>query len=220
MAVSRRIFLRRGVLAAVACAIPVEGWGSQRRPNVSDGPARQTHGPTDAMTKEAFLAAVGSGFKVSQSANDPKTQWLRLIAVEDLEPPAEPNTGLMAVLPRQLQALTIVSGFSLSFTGAVGKELAQGTYNFEHDRMGKFALFIVPGTDGRQSYTAVINHSTSAARVQAVSAGNGNPGLVVDHSAGDAPGGQPRTAASREEDSQMRTEQEEGRAGTRLRMPE
>ena len=49
--------------------------------------------------------------------------------------------------------------FSLLFDGPPDRPLAQRTYPFEHERLGRFDLFIVPvGNErGRMQYQAVFN---------------------------------------------------------------
>ena len=49
--------------------------------------------------------------------------------------------------------------FSILFQGPVDKRLDQGTYQFHHQRMNEFALFIVPvGIDDKGChYEAVVN---------------------------------------------------------------
>ena len=49
--------------------------------------------------------------------------------------------------------------FSLLFDGPADRPLAQRTYPFEHERLGRFDLFIVPvGNErGRMQYQAVFN---------------------------------------------------------------
>lgn len=169
MAVSRRIFLRHTALAAAACAaLPAHGWGSVRGLITQDAPGKGKHLPKPnisqsdsdalaALTREHFSSAIGSGFKVSQVANDPQAQWLRLISVHDLPELAPVNLGMMAVAPKGSGKSTPTSGFMVSFTGASSTALTQGSYLFEHDRLGHFALFIVPAGSGEQSYSAVIN---------------------------------------------------------------
>ena len=65
------------------------------------------------------------------------------------------------VVTLELTAATVQApgGFSLLFTGPIDRPLDQRTYPFEHERIGRFDLFIVPvGADrsGRQ-YEAVFN---------------------------------------------------------------
>ena len=53
----------------------------------------------------------------------------------------------------------ILEGFSLLFNGPADQPLGQGTYRFAHERLGSFALFIVPVGADRQArqYEAVFN---------------------------------------------------------------
>jgi hypothetical protein len=183
MAVSRRIFLRHTALVAAACVtVPAHGWGSTKGLFSQNAPVKGKHLPTPnvsksdsdalaALTREHFSSAIGSGFKVSQTANDPQEQWLRLISVHDLPELAPVNLGLMAVAPKGSAQSIPTSGFMVSFTGASSTALAQGTYLFEHDRLGHFALFIVPAGSGEQSYSAVIN------RIEAVAPTTITPGI-------------------------------------------
>ena len=50
--------------------------------------------------------------------------------------------------------------FSITFRSAADTFIPQGTYRFEHDKLGSFELFIVPvGKDERgHSYEAVFNN--------------------------------------------------------------
>jgi hypothetical protein len=55
--------------------------------------------------------------------------------------------------------------FSLLFSGPLSKPLAQNTYTFEHQRIGRFSLFIVPiGHEDRSRlyYEATFNRPVSA----------------------------------------------------------
>ena len=159
MAVSRRRFLRHGTLAAVGCAAsPLLGWS--RQPDLSGDVVPKTQkspggAHADALTQEAFQDVVGSGFKITHG---PDPVWLRLMAVGDLPPIIPVNVASMAVPPpKSALPVIVTTGFTLSFLGTFAAPLPQGTYDFEHDRFGKFQLFIVPGEQGSQSYTALFN---------------------------------------------------------------
>jgi len=57
--------------------------------------------------------------------------------------------------------------FALLFRGPLGVPLAQGTYSFDHARLGRFAMFIVPIGCLDQShcyYEAVFNRPARASR--------------------------------------------------------
>jgi hypothetical protein len=53
--------------------------------------------------------------------------------------------------------------FSVVFNGPEQSPLAQGTYRFDHEELGSFALFIVPvGQErGSRQYQAVFNRTAS-----------------------------------------------------------
>jgi uncharacterized protein DUF6916 len=167
MAVSRRIFLRHSAVAAAACAVlPTQGWSSTHNPfsksvnskshKTKPAVSKQDADALQALTRAHFTDAIGTGFKVSLPGHENDAQWLRLIAVNDLPtlPPANP--GLMAVAPKSTAPVVASTGFTLSFNGTAAKALPQDTYVFEHDRLGRFALLIVPAGPGQQSYSAVI----------------------------------------------------------------
>jgi hypothetical protein len=171
MEVSRRIFLRHSAIAAAACAaLPMQGWSSvqnQSPRRVHSKSSRTKHAPKSsvsqpdadalqALTRAHFTDAIGTGFKVSLPGHENDAQWLRLMAVNELPKLAPENRGLMAVAPKSTAPLVASTGFSLSFNGTAPDPLPQDTYVFEHDRLGRFALFIVPAGPGKQSYSAVI----------------------------------------------------------------
>ena len=84
-----------------------------------------------------FAEHLHSAFRVH---HEPAVIELTLIAVSD------------SSTPRQVM-------FSLLFRGPSGPALAQQIYAFEHDRLGRFDLFIVPvGQDAQGlAYEAVFN---------------------------------------------------------------
>ncbi len=167
MAVSRRRFLHNGVLAAAACAThPLLALSSPRRPigdNQDNGLPTLPHSSgtddwkahaaaLDHIDRNLFSGAIGETFKVTVPNAQPV--WVTLLAVEDLPQPAIPNAASFAVRNKSAAAGPGTSGFTLRFGSS--SSLPQGTYLFQHSKLGSFALFTVPGSDG-QSYTAVIN---------------------------------------------------------------
>ena len=94
----------------------------------------------EALTLERLAELVGTGFRVAV-------------------PGAEPvGLELASVTPPQASGARYES-FSLYFDGPGGRPLTQRTYPFEHERIGRFDLFIVPvGNErGRLQYQAVFN---------------------------------------------------------------
>jgi hypothetical protein len=166
---SRRLFLRHGILAAAACAgspLLALGGGRPIGGNEEAGPLRR--GPSansgswqdyatalDYMGRDAFAGAVGTNFKVFLSADNTLPVWVTLLAVQDLPKIAPANTASFAVVNKAPSVAPASSGFVLIFGGS--SELPQGTHLFEHDGLGRFALFTVPQGNGQQLYTAVVN---------------------------------------------------------------
>jgi hypothetical protein len=176
VAFSRRLFLRHGVLAAAAaCASsPLLALGGGRRPiggNEEAGPLRrgpsinsgnwQDHASAlDQLGRDAFAGAVGTNFKVFLTAGSTAPVWVTLLAVDDLPKIAPANTGSFAVANKAASFAPTSSGFVLVFGGSTA--LPQETHLFEHDSLGRFALFTVPQGNGQQLYTAVINRLDGA----------------------------------------------------------
>jgi uncharacterized membrane protein YgcG len=165
MPVSRRKFLHHGAFAAAAiAAAPLPAWSSGHQPP----PESESQHATNALShvsrtvpfldRNAFEQAVGSAFEVSSGANS-QPVWLTLLAVKELPALAPVDAGSMAVPPPPSSTLVATTGYMLSFQSSA-QPLAQGTYAFQHPTLGKFQLFIVPGSQGSQSYTAVFNQLT------------------------------------------------------------
>jgi hypothetical protein len=185
LAFSRRIFLRHGVLAAVACASnPLMAFGARRAPiggNEEGDPQRasgagsdnwQDHAAAlDHLGRNAFSGAIGTNFKIF-TATGQLPVWVTLLAVEDLPAIAPVDPASFAVANKQSGFAPASSGFVLLFGGS--SPVPQDTHLFEHQDLGRFALFTVPGGNGTQLYTAVVNRLDAAA-VMAVpySAGQG-----------------------------------------------
>ncbi|HEY1940477.1 MAG TPA: hypothetical protein VGJ33_21295 [Candidatus Angelobacter sp.] len=170
MAFSRRMFLRHGVLTAAACAsTPLMALGRARTISNDDegGPERnlssssnsnkwQDHATAlDHLGRNAFSGALGTHFKVFLPAADSMPVWVTLFAVEDLPALAPTNPASFAVPNKATGVAPVTSGFMLVFGGS--SPLPQGTHLFEHQNLGRFAMFTVPDGNGQQTHTAVIN---------------------------------------------------------------
>jgi hypothetical protein len=187
MAFSRRIFLRHGVLAAAACAsspfsamafgarrTPIGGneEGSQQRTPVAGSDNWQDYASAlDHLGRNAFSGVIGTSFKVI-TGTDQMPVWVTLLAIEDLPAIVPVNPASFAVANTRGGFAPATSGFVLLFGGS--SPVPQDTHLFEHQDLGRFALFTVPAGNGRQIYTAVVNR-LDAATVVAVpySAGQG-----------------------------------------------
>lgn len=175
LAFSRRIFLRHGALAAAACAsnpFSAMALGGRRIPIGSSEEAElrkssgggsdnwQDHAAAlDHLDRTAFSGAVGTNFKVLTGA-DQLSVWVTLLAVEDLPALAPVNAASFAVPNKRAGFTPASSGFVLSFGGS--SPVPQDTHLFEHQDLGRFALFTVPAGNGSQVYTAVVNRLNAA----------------------------------------------------------
>jgi uncharacterized protein DUF6916 len=187
LAFSRRIFLRHGVLAAAACAAnpfstmafgarraPIAGneeGGLQRPPETGSDNWQDHAAALDNLGRNAFSGAVGTNFKVFTEAGQLPV-WVTLLAVEDLPALAPVNPASFAVPNKRTGFAPASSGFVLLFGGS--SPVPQDTHLFEHQDLGRFALFTVPGGNGQQIYTAVVNRLDAAAVIAVpFSAGQG-----------------------------------------------
>lgn len=106
------------------------------------------------LTRATFAPHVSDIFRITLTPS--ATLPVTLIAVNDLVARALP-AALGAAPPRG-------ESFSIIFHGPRAPQLTQGTYEFAHDTIGAFALFIVPigaDADGIR-YEAVFNRMVMA----------------------------------------------------------
>ena len=178
MSVSRRIFLSGSVATAIACAsAPLAALVGGSRPlprdtglanrnsavgSIAEISAQKTltpeqrYGGMAHLTRDSFIGAVGSTFKLTSTSGNSQSFWLRLLSVKDLSAPTAANPAAMAVSPPlAAQQIVRTSSFSLAFFGGPLPGVQQNTFFVEHPELGRFALFIVPA--GPQQYTATIN---------------------------------------------------------------
>jgi hypothetical protein len=150
-----------------------EEGGSQRTPGAGSDNWQDHAAALDLLHRSAFSGAVGTNFKVFTAAGQSPV-WVTLLAVEDLPAIAPVNPASFAVANKQSGFVPASSGFVLLFGGS--SPVPQGTHLFEHQDLGRFALFTVPGGNGTQVYTAVVNRLEAAVIAVPYSAGQGtNP---------------------------------------------
>ena len=138
MSTSRRDFLKKGSLVALAAGVPLglaeKAVGREPVPS-SDGLG---------LSKSAFLAQLNTKFLINEGTSK---RAVKLVAVDDL-----PQTRVFA---------RGKEGFSLLFRGDQTSVLKQNTYLIEHDRLGMFSFLLVPIMTRDKSaphYEAIINH--------------------------------------------------------------
>ena len=144
MAITRRELLGCSSMLVALAAIPA---------GLSVIADAKTLVPSAPFSKDTFAALEGSNFQVTSHST---RQVLTLVSVEDIPEPAPPDFARFAVQPPKSAPTPKLTAFSLRFYGGV-KQLKQGTYTFQHEKIGEFRLFIVPSGDGQLFYTAIFN---------------------------------------------------------------
>jgi hypothetical protein len=136
--------------------------GSQRAPGTVSDNWHDHAAALDHLSRNAFSGAVGTNFKVFTGAGQLPV-WVTLLAVEDLPAIAPVDPASFAVANKQNGFAPASSGFVLLFGGS--SPVPEETHLFEHQDLGRFALFTVPTGNGSQVYTAVVNRLDTAATV-------------------------------------------------------
>jgi len=144
MELTRRELLGRCSMLAALAAMPAA-------PSLSA--YAEMRNPSNPLSKDTFMALKGSSFQVTSGSD---RQWMTLISVDDIPEPAPPDFARFAVQPKKSAPTPKLTTFSLRFYGGI-KKLKQGTYTFQHEKIGEFRLFIVPSGDRQLFYTAIFN---------------------------------------------------------------
>jgi hypothetical protein len=178
MLVSRREFLRCGSFLAAGAILPgaltaqsgrhvainSDGNGSIGLSGIQGNGAlthpAAAHALLPQWERQSFLRCIGESFSVQSKDNQ---VWLTLTALTDF-PAAEPvNPASLNVPPPKSSAAPVeTEAYFLTLHAALSKPLAQGSYSFDHEKMGPFSMFIAPGSDG-ETYVAVVNRLKSSA---------------------------------------------------------
>jgi len=133
---SRREFLKRGTLGALAAGVPLT------LSQTVSGHAKTTS-TTAAQNLAAFRSQLGTNFTVNNEASKVK---ITLVNVDNFA--------------SRKQAAAGKEGFSLVFRGPQEATLNQNTYLMEHDKMGMLSLLIVPiraRNNNAPHYEAIVN---------------------------------------------------------------
>ncbi|MDQ1708520.1 MAG: hypothetical protein QOJ88_1731 [Pyrinomonadaceae bacterium] len=136
MGTSRRDFLKKGSLVAIAAGVPLSL--TQSALGRKDASPEVPLG----LTKEGFEAQLNTTFLISDGS---EKIGLRLVNVTDL---------------RRRESPAGKEGFSLLFKGDESTALKQNTYVIEHDKLGLFSFLIVPVMSRQKKtrhYEAIIN---------------------------------------------------------------
>jgi hypothetical protein len=94
--------------------------------------------PARALTRSSFAPRVGSTFSVRGRLG---AGTFKLVAVENLPSSRKGDE----------------KRFALQFQQVKGRGPGQGTWAFQHQQLGRFALFVVPVGRKRGAYEAVFN---------------------------------------------------------------
>jgi hypothetical protein len=148
MTVSRRNFLRKSTMIALAAALPLGlttlAAGQQSGP--PPVPPEAQRNPLYSFTRATFAPYVNSVFIVNS------LPLAEIVLVEVKETPL--------VVDGRANRTPVGECFTLVFRGPAQTRFKQNTYRLEHAALGQFELFLGPtdrpGSE-HQYYTAVIN---------------------------------------------------------------
>ena len=138
MSSSRRDFLKRGTLMALAAGVPLSL--TERASGMS------TSSSAVGLNMAAFKSQVGTNFVINNQASKVK---FTLVNVNDFASRKQSAAGK--------------EGFSLLFRGPQENRLDQNTYLIEHKELGMFSFLVVPvrTRDTRAPhYEAIVNRLT------------------------------------------------------------
>ena len=134
MSSSRREFLKRGTLMALAAGVPL---------SLTEKAFGTTKSTAAGLNMAAFKSQLGSSFLINHQASKVK---FTLVDVTSFASKKQSAAGK--------------EGFSLVFRGPKEAALKQDTYLIEHEQLGMFSFLVVPvGTKDTRAphYEAVIN---------------------------------------------------------------
>jgi hypothetical protein len=150
MPISRRNFIQLGAVTAISAgaALDLSASASDKSPaNMMDQLARARAREESRLSYSAFAACLNSKFTLM-------TEDAGKLAVELVEVADHLKSSKLTGARKGVK-----ENFSLAFKVPVQEKLVQNTYQFEHERLGKFDLFIGPVKSGKHGYIyeAVIN---------------------------------------------------------------
>ena len=134
MSSSRREFLKRGTLVALAAGVPLA---------LTEKAAGMGNSNAAGLSMASFKSQLGTSFQIIHQASKVK---IKLVDVANFASRKQTAAGK--------------EGFSLLFRGPQETTLKQDTYLIEHAELGMFSFLVVPvGTKDTRAphYEAVIN---------------------------------------------------------------
>jgi hypothetical protein len=157
MNISRRKFMKAGIMVAACAGIPLKaqfansqeaGGKSAKTPPAIKALSKDETDILDYYTRSTFEAHVNTEFQVH--LDELKVRTITLVEVRDYS-----GASRQQAMPGAGEEC-----FSLFFTAPSGRVFPQNTYEVEHAALGKFMLFLVPvgmKTDGDQYFEAAFN---------------------------------------------------------------
>lgn len=145
MSLSRRKFMKAGVIAAACSALPLKTALGQNVGLPLSSFSRTAADQLAYHTRSSFAPYVNTQFRVYLGPSN--TRGLELVEIGDY-------------LSRSVATSSQTECFSLLFSVPQGRRFDQDTYLMEHDALGNLYLFVVPvgrqGKTARDYYEAVI----------------------------------------------------------------
>lgn len=156
MTISRRSFLKAGIMGTIFAGIPLKSTNGVHARSTRDKQPARAHGmrtPAEhsifnSCTKSNFSQYLHTKFLVYRKTGG--TEEITLVKVSDLK--ARP--GKRSATMSQAE-----ESFSLMFRGSASKSLEQDVYTVKHEGLGVFDLFLVPVDmpRGAQNYQVIFN---------------------------------------------------------------
>lgn len=187
MSLSRRKFMKAGVVAAACAVLPVKSASGRSATATRGGsliPLAQQASSVNSeqlgyYTKSSFAPYLNTQFRVYLSQSSTRT--LKLVEVRDYLATLSPS------LVREASS-SGVECFSLLLTCPPGRSFAQDTYLVEHEALGTFYLFLVPvsqqGKAALDYYEAIVyRRPDSSSAFNGVSTGSNTVGVGRGNSA-------------------------------------
>jgi hypothetical protein len=149
MTISRRNFLRKTTMTSLSAVATLslanltlaQSFSSQKniRPEIFEVPAEAYQAVLERISRQMFVDSINSNFVLYDQKQGKIQVYLK--EVEDLRPVAFKNN------PKSGHEC-----FNLIFVNQSGTALPQGTYTVEHEKLGTFDLFLVPGVNQRYGH--------------------------------------------------------------------
>jgi hypothetical protein len=141
MKFTRRKFIESSAMAALAAALG----NAAGRPAFGRESGHFGKGPhpLSYLQREHFEPFIGTSVRIRN--DEGRTAVVRLREAADLKNQVNTDRGYTG------------NSFRLAFDSERKTGLAQGTYHFEHENLGRFSLFLVPIGGSGVHYEAIVN---------------------------------------------------------------